>query len=63
VSTEADDIIEVWEKFPSPIAFVYPLDQAIDKPKASVDVQRELQQHRTWEDIIMESRKNEKPGA
>jgi len=30
--------MEVWEKFPSALAFAYLLDQSIDKPKAQVDV-------------------------
>ena len=33
-----EDIMEVWEKFPSALAFAYLLDQAIDKPKAQLDV-------------------------
>ena len=33
-----EDNMEVWEKFPSALAFAYLLDQAIDKPKAQVDV-------------------------
>ena len=33
-----EDIMEVLEKFPSALAFAYLLDQAIDKPKAQVDV-------------------------
>ena len=28
-----EDIMEVWEKFPSALAFAYLLDQAIDKPR------------------------------
>ena len=31
-----EDIMEVWEKFPSALAFAYLLDQPIDKPKAQV---------------------------
>lgn len=45
-----DDIMEVWEKFPSASAFAYLLDQAIDKPKAQVDVNVDA----NWERELLE---------